>query len=126
MIVFCMVLVMRTRVTELLSNREGLGNLLFYLMRLPCDKSVAPIIYSKVRRIGILASWRSGYAEVCKTSNTSSILVGASNLGHQSGEWRNLVYAFDLKSNSCCRIVGSSPTSPTIDYEKAERWHFVV
>ncbi len=71
-----------------------------------------------------MAPWRSGYAEVCKTSYTGSIPVGASIL--QPGRVAELVYAADLKSAGLNNLVGSSPTSPTIVKRARNRARFIL
>ena len=60
----------------------------------------------------LMALWRSGYAEVCKTLYTGSIPVGASKFLWFDGRVAELVYAFDLKSNDESHT-GSSPVSAT-------------
>ena len=61
-----------------------------------------------------MAPWRSGYAEVCKTSYTGSIPVGASNLSSIChARVVELVYTRDLKSLALCRLAGSIPAPRT-------------
>ena len=74
-----------------------------------------------------MAPWRSGYAEVCKTSYTGSIPVGASRIvgsrhvvfewPQNMGEWRNGIRG-GLKIRWPKGLEGSSPSLPTRYYIK--------
>lgn len=59
-----------------------------------------------------MALWRSGYAEVCKTSNAGSIPVGASNLFCRASG--GTVYTRDLKSLALKGLWVQIPPRPPI------------
>ena len=81
-------------------------------------KTVLPLwpvfLYNKT----VMAPWRSGYAEVCKTLYTGSNPVGASTintsacLGYLSGRVAELVYAVDLKSAGLTALRVRVPPRP--------------